>query len=48
MMLSAYLDSILQDVTATLVCFDFIMMLIVCVGIVEYVHALSPCPDMVG
>lgn len=46
-MFFAYLDSILQEVTAP-VCFGFIVMLIVWVGIVEYVHALSPSPDMVA
>lgn len=42
----AYLDSILQDVTS--VSFGLRVMLIVSVGIMEYVHALSPSPDMVG
>lgn len=42
----AYLDSTLQDVI--LVSVGFIEMLIVSVGIVLYVHALSPSPGMVA
>lgn len=42
----AYLDSSLQEVNV--VSFGRIVMLIVSVGIVEYVHALSPSPVMVG
>lgn len=41
-----YLDSSLQEVIV--VSFGLIVMLIVWVGIVEYVHALSPSPVMVG
>lgn len=42
----AYLDSILQEVTSVSV--GFIMMLIVSVGMMAYVHASSPSPDIVS